>query len=103
MESYESLQNLVFNEERMDVILATLRKWDHIANLFKFRLRSLAWVLDQRHKWIKSMFVFPYNGVCQSRVDYKTGRLISVQFSIVYRIHIRSPTRIMCKQGMETP
>lgn len=34
MESYESLQNLVFNEERMDVILAPLRKWDHIANLF---------------------------------------------------------------------
>ncbi len=34
MESYESPQNWVHNEERMDVILATLRKWDHIANLF---------------------------------------------------------------------
>ncbi len=34
MESYESPQNWVHNEERKDVILATLRKWDHIANLF---------------------------------------------------------------------
>lgn len=29
------------------------------------------------------MFVFPNNAVRQSCVDYKTGRLISVQFSIV--------------------